>query len=347
MFKNIATIIRSACRSRLLVATLLGFMSQVATAQCLTNGLLQGVNLAGAEFNSGKLPGKINKDYLYPNQADLDYIVALGGNVIRLPFRWERIQPTLFGELAPAELRNLNAVVAAAKERQLCVILDVHNYGNFGKDTIGSAEVPVDAFHDLWTRLAKQFTDPEATIFGLMNEPAKLPIALWATTAKSTVTALRDAGATNIILVPGGRWSGVHEWFKQINGTSNAEALSDLHDPLGKTWIEAHQYADSNYSGMGQECINPERFEKMFTPLSAWAKKNGQKLFLGEFGVPPNENCLAALNEIFKQMHASDRWRGNTYWAAGRWWGGYPFSIQMKNGVEPAQTKILREYFAN
>jgi endoglucanase len=321
--------------------------SQLALAQCMNEKGLKGVNLAGAEFNSSKLPGKLNKDYLYPNQADLDYILALGGNVIRLPFRWERIQPLLFGELAPAELLNLKSVVTAANKIHLCVILDIHNYGSYGKDPIGTDAVPVEAFHDLWTRLAAQFSDPEKTVFGLMNEPAKMKIGLWASTAQSTVSEVRKSGAKNIILVSGGRWSGVHEWFKKIDGISNADAFDALEDKLARTWLEVHQYADSNFSGMGRECIGPDRFEKMFISLSSWAKKNNQKLFLGEFGVSQDANCLVALSEILKHVNDSDIWRGSTYWAAGRWWGNYPFSIQMKEGVEPPQTIALRKYFSN
>jgi endoglucanase len=326
---------------------LLASLSPMALAGCLNENGLRGVNLAGAEFNGDKLPGKVNKDYLYPNLDDLDYVVALGGNVIRLPFRWERIQPRLLEELDLAELLNLKAVVKAAKERNLCVILDIHNYGGYRKAVIGSEEVPIAAFHDVWNRLAAQFTDPETTILGLMNEPSALTIATWAPIAQSTVNELRNSGATNLILVSGGRWSGVHEWFKKFGPLSNAEAFSGFQDKFGRTWLEVHQYADANYSGMGQDCISPDRFEKMFTPISIWAKANKQKLFLGEFGVPVNDNCLMVLSEILKQISHNDSWVGSTYWAAGRWWGPYPFSIQSRDGVEPKQTTALRKYFSD
>lgn len=334
---------RSAKRVALLLA-LLAVLPLPVSAQCLTKNALRGVNIAGAEFNSGKLPGVLNKDYLYPDNRDLDYAVAVGANVIRLPFRWERLQPELMGKFDAFELGNLTRVVKAANSRNLCVILDVHNYGEFGKYPIGSNEVPVTAFHDLWRRLAAKFTDPDNTIFGLMNEPAKMPIALWATTAQSTILEIRKENSRNIILAPAGRWSGAHEWFKKFDGVSNAEAFSKLNDPEQRTWIELHQYADTYFSGTEKTCINPDRFKKIFTPIAAWAQSSNIKFFLGEFGVPQSENCLAGLTEILEQVADTSVWSGWTYWAAGRWWGDYPMSIQPKDGVEPPQVRILRKY---
>lgn len=317
------------------------------SAQCLSQNVLRGVNIAGAEFNASKLPGLLNKDYLYPNNKDLDYVVTMGGNVIRLPFRWERLQPELFGSFDSFELGNIKRVVAAANIRGLCVILDVHNFGGYGKNAIGSSEVPVTAFHDLWRRIALIFSDPENTIFGLMNEPAAMSIALWATTAQSTILEIRKENSRNIILAASGRWSGAHEWFKKFDGVSNAEAFSKLSDPENRTWIELHQYADTNFSGTEQTCINPDRFKKLFTPLTEWSQSKKIKFYLGEFGVAQNENCLANLSEILIQISDTTVWGGWTYWATGRWWGSYPMSIQIKDGVEPPQVKILREYIKN
>ena len=53
-----------------------------------------GVNLAGAEFGS-RLPGTYNTDYTYPTTAEINYFVGKGMNTFRVPFRWERVQPTL------------------------------------------------------------------------------------------------------------------------------------------------------------------------------------------------------------------------------------------------------------
>ena len=324
----------------------LALMSPViASAQCMTDGPLRGVNISGAEFNSGRIPGVLNKDYAYPNAADIEYIKSTGANIIRLPFRWERVQPELFKPLDQKELRQISGVVSKANESGMCVILDVHNYALYRGQTIGSEAVPNDAFFDLWKRLAVEFNDPDKTIYGLMNEPEKIGIEQWAPIAQQAVDEIRKAGAKNIILAPGGRWSGAHEWMKQRGATSNAEAFADFKDPLHRTWLEAHQYADPNFSGTKQECVAPEKLKKIFDDLSDWARKHHQKLFVGEFGVAGNDACLTTLDAMLKAMDDEKVWRGWTYWAAGRWWGNYPMSVQPKDGQDAPQMGVLKKYF--
>jgi endoglucanase len=50
------------------------------------------VNLAGADFGEGNLPGTFDVDYTYPTFEEVDYFVGKGMNVFRIPFRWERLQ---------------------------------------------------------------------------------------------------------------------------------------------------------------------------------------------------------------------------------------------------------------
>ena len=60
-----------------------------------------GVNLSGAEFGQTSLPGTFGSDYTYPTSAEVDYYKSTGMNFIRLPFRWERLQPTNSAVLIP------------------------------------------------------------------------------------------------------------------------------------------------------------------------------------------------------------------------------------------------------
>ncbi len=320
------------------------FSMPSVAATCDQNAVLKGANIAGAEFNADQLPGILFKNYVYPNNVELDYFASFGVTVIRLPFLWERIQPTLFGELAPAELQNISTAVALAKSNGMCVILDVHNYGAYRGKAIGSTQVPVKAFIDLWIRLAEQFDDASTTAFDLMNEPFNLPVDQWASVAQQTVNAIRKQGAKNVILVAGGRWSGVHDWFSEAGGVSNAHAFAAFHDPEQRTLIEVHQYADANNSGTGQQCVAAGNFHSMFDKITAWARTNGQRLFLGEFGVPANRQCLEALDVMLSHTQDPSVWRGWTYWAAGQWWGKYPLSIEPQNGRDAPQTAVLKKY---
>lgn len=54
-----------------------------------------GVNIAGGEFfDPVKTPAPIySKNFTYPTQAELQYFAGKGMNVVRIPFRWETLQP--------------------------------------------------------------------------------------------------------------------------------------------------------------------------------------------------------------------------------------------------------------
>ncbi|MBC7193616.1 glycoside hydrolase family 5 protein [Marinobacter sp.] len=329
-----------------LAGLMLSLCSLPVFAVCLENQDLRGVNLAGAEFNGAKRPGVMYKDYTYPSNGEMDYYANKGVNAIRLPVRWERVQRELFAELNEQEMAAIGKTLAAARERGICLILDIHNYGTYNDMPIGSAEVPVEAFHDLWLRIADALDNPRYLVLDLMNEPFTLDIAFWGQVAQSTVNALREAGADQLIFVSGGRWSGVHEWSKTISGASNSGTFADFSDPLGRTVLQVHQYADQYYSGTKNTCHEPAHFNGMFASIEKWAQDNDQQLFLGEFGVPKSDTCLASLDRMLSLMEDSNVWRGWTYWAGGAWWGGYPLSIAPKNGSDAAQMEVVAPYLS-
>lgn len=328
----------------LILLLTLGLYASLTRAGCLDQTYLRGVNSAGAEFNSKKLPGIANKDYTYPTAAELNYIAAQGANVIRLPFRWERLQPALFAPLDAAEQARLQDTLDMAATRGLCVILDVHNYAKYADQALANNSNLQNAFVDLWLRIASTFPSSSHIAFGLMNEPRYIPIGDWAALAKRTLASLRNAGSQHLILVAGGHWSGLHDWFVVRDGHSNASAFANLRDPLNRTLIEVHQYADANYSGTGTECLAAEHFDSRFQLIVAWAQEHQQTLFLGEFGVAQNPTCLATL-EHFLNLMDNPTWRGWTYWATGRWWGNYPLALNTNSPTPSPQWPLLQAHF--
>ncbi|GGY74390.1 cellulase [Cellvibrio zantedeschiae] len=316
----------------------------LAAAHCLNQERLTGVNLSGAEFNSSKLPGTPYKDYTFPTEAELTYVAAQGANVIRLPFRWERVQPSAMGALASAELKRIQGTVASASAKGLCVILDVHNYAKYYSQTLNGDAALQNAFVDLWQRMAIVFSDPKQTAFGLMNEPSYMPREEWASLAKRTLSELRNAGSTNMVFIAGGHWSGLHDWFSPAVGLSNANLFADVNDPLKRTVLEVHQYADKDFSGSGSTCRAVNEFDPFFTKVTEWAKVNRQKFFLGEFGMPQTPECMLAL-ERFLSLMTGPEWKGWTYWAAGGWWGKYPLAVNTGSATPSQQWPIMQKYF--
>ncbi|MGB7195507.1 MAG: glycoside hydrolase family 5 protein [Collimonas pratensis] len=326
-----------------IAAMVAALLCQPSMASCLDGKPLAGVNLSGAEFAAEKLPGKVFTDYVYPDLDEMRQFQSMGMNTFRLPFLWERLQPQLFGELDQAELQRIKDSVAAASSIGVCLILDVHNYGQYRGNPIGSPQVPRAALVDLWQRLLVNFKDPANVTFDLMNEPAKLPTAEWAATAQETLSALRRKGSRHLIMVPGGGWSGAHSWYAKDGLVSNADAFRFFHDPLNNYMIEVHQYADADFSGTGNDCVDPARLSAIMADVALWATSTRRRLFLGEFGVPANQPCLAALAAMMDAIKGNSAWGGWTYWAAGQWLATYPFSVQPDGSGERPQMSILKQ----
>lgn len=336
--------IRSMCRCILVAFLFWASLTGSALAGCMDQGRLLGVNLSGAEFGSKRLPGLIYRDYIYPSRGDLAYFKSVGMNVIRVPFRWERVQRVLNGPLESADLEQLRRVVGWGHELGLCILLDLHNYGAYNGQPLGSAGLPVSAFIDVWLRLHQAFDDPATVAFGLMNEPSAISVPLWLKIAQETVLALRRAGAGNLLMVPSGRWSGAHEWAKTYDGVSAAVEFRNFQDPLNNFVIELHQYADANYSGTGSTCVGVDQLRQIMSRVTLWATQERRRFFLGEFGTNTSAGCMAALRTLVESMQDRNAWLGWTYWSAGPWWGGYPLSIEPVGDREAAQLTLLRMF---
>jgi endoglucanase len=293
-----------------------------------------GVNQAAAEFGTN-IPGVFDTDYTYPKTASLDYFFAKGLNSIRLPFKWERVQRTLNGELDATELARLNATVDyITRTKGGFAVLDVHNYARYGQALIGSAEVPDSAFADFWKKLSLVFKDNNKVQFGLMNEPYGLPTEQWLRSANAAIAAIRSAGAKNLIYVPGVAWSGAHSWMLNWYGTSNSVVMKGVVDPENNFAIEVHQYFDTDSSGQSTTCMSETIGVERATEFTNWCKQNHLKAYLGEFASGANPTCATAVDKLLKYMEEnSDVWVGWAWWAAGPWWGESYVST-----IEPSPT---------
>ncbi|MBN9050298.1 MAG: glycoside hydrolase family 5 protein [Rhizobiales bacterium] len=303
---------------------------------------LTGVNIAGAEFNGRKIPGVPNRDYFYPAKATIDYVASKRMTSIRVPFLWERMQPQLNGPLESEELRRLDEVVRYAIGKRLYVVLDLHNYAYYRQKVIGSPDVPVTALADIWKRLAIHFRDSPLVGFGLMNEPKGLLTETWLSAANAAIAAIRNTGASNTIFVPGNGWTGAHSWLSTRYGAPNGDVMLGVVDPANNYVYEVHQYLDSNYSGTHAACRSETVGVDTLQLFTQWARQNGKRAYLGEFGVGADPVCLGALNAMLTFIDENrDVWVGWSYWAAGAWPPSYFTSVQPVNGVDRPQMSVL------
>lgn len=308
----------------------------------------RGISLSGAEWGEKlPFPGVYGKDYVYPSVASTAYYQAKGMNLMRVGFRWERLQPVLMGELDPAELARLREFVDGTTARGLHVLLDPHNYAAYKEVHIGRPEVPIAAFADFWRRLALQFKGQGKVQFGLVNEPRNMPTETWAEAAQAAIDAIRGTGATNLITLPGNGYTGAWSWFESTwYGTPNADVMGRVRDPLDHMLIEVHQYFDKDGSGTHADCVSPEIGAQRLQRFTAWLKAHKRRALLAELGGGANAVCEQAVTGALLHLQANaDVWAGWLWWAGGPTWGDYFLSLEPhSDGRDKPQMRWLSPF---
>ena len=313
-----------------------------------------GVNLAGAEFGATVLPGTYGTNYIYPNFAEVDYYMRKGMNTFRLPFRWECLQHTQLAALDADELKRMDTFVKYATAKGAYVIIEPHNFQRYYPDPnnfqssaqglVGSA-VPDAAFADFWSKLASNYKSNSLVIFNLMNEPNTMPTAQLVTSENAAIAAIRNAGAKNLILVPGNQWTGAWTWSETWYNGANSEYMLNIVDSGNNIAFEVHQYMDDDGSGgsSGISGNDPLIGAKRLANFTNWLKEHKLKGFLGEFAVANSRIGNAdvgdeVIENLLKHLEAnSDVWLGWTWWAGGPWWGDYQFTLEPTNLGQPDQ----------
>jgi len=298
---------------------------------------LMGINLASPCFGSN-VPGTFNKDYTYPNRDHFKKYADMGMNLVRLPFKWERMQRELNGGLDAAELKRMDDCFKWAEELKMYIFPDMHNYlrrkVNGKEQLIGSSGCPTSAFIDFWVKMAKHYKGHKA-LFGydIMNEPYPIQPS-WAGIAQQTYDAIQKVDDI-FVLVNGGHWANAHGWEKKNPGF-----------PLkGDNIIyQAHCYTDSNAGGLfpnRSEQINPQIGVQRLKEWVEWLKKHNAMGLLGELSAPYNmPTAITALNEQTKYMIKEKI--PMTYWAGGPWWTATAANGIEVNGVFRAPINDIR-----
>jgi endoglucanase len=355
---------------------------------------IYGVNLAGGEFNDayikkvnlslyGNLPvgAKVpygGGRYYYPSKPQeanpanrhlqMDYFFNKGVRIMRLPIKWERVQPELYGPLyyGPDEpftssndldmRRILECIDYWTNTLGGYVLLDLHNYMGYTKRVIDPATglmisqygkikydstigLDVYALVDVWLKFANLFADNTKVWFGIMNEPSGdgATARRNSRNMQTVVNMIRSrTPARNKILVAGSSFSNCRKWV--LNG--NADAFNEFYDPLDNFAFEPHNYIDPDQSGTKGTCVIQTMTNNQMTDITEWARPLGFKILMGEVagGNPTTagqENCAYSVPVGYQYMQDNaDVWIGWTTWA-----GGFPASYMFS--LEPSGNNYL------
>jgi endoglucanase len=308
-----------------------------------------GVSLAGPEFGTHRAgfsnlsPGTVGRDYTYNHEPTYAYFCKQGLKLLRIPVRWERLQPNLGQKLDEAQLKLLRTAIGWAGQHGGVAIIDVHNYGRYFlkrpsgvRECIidevidGAAPVSRQHFADLWGRLAEAFKDEAAVAaYGLMNEPHDMGTSSWKAISQAAVDGVRQHDKRKLILVAGDDWSSAAR-FVRANGP-----WAWVKDPSDNVAYEAHCYFDQDGSGKYKLSYQDElradaglaaRGVERLAPFVGWCRVNQARGFLGEFGCPAEAGWLKVLADFLKALGRADM--AGCWWAAGEWWKDYPLSLQ-------------------
>jgi len=192
---------------------------------------------------------------------------------------------------------------------------------------IGNTSDPTAAttaqFGVFWGELAGRFKNNSKVIFGLMNEPHDMPTSLILENDQAAITAIRKAGAKNLIIAPGNGYTGGHSWTQNTGSTGgddpSSEWLYKIADPLNNTAFDIHEYLDSDFSGGHLNCSSLA--SSMLAPLTAWLKQYSFKAMITEFGAANTTECAPYITDIIDYMADNEEYIGWTAWAAGPFWG--------------------------
>ncbi len=169
----------------------------VAEAHPPTATSMRGLNLAAGAMDGNanfgpNSPGTYGTHYCYPDAPDLQYLKGRGFNLVRMPFKWERVQvrsassPNADPSLKSSEVTRLKSAMTAAAQVGMKVIPSVQNYGGYifstsvfgtpNEGKIGSSKLSIAAYAAFCKRLASALKGyPGYGGLDIMNEPWSMP----------------------------------------------------------------------------------------------------------------------------------------------------------------------------
>lgn len=285
-------------------------------SQLYSQGFFVGAAVSGMEFGGGPY---------VPSTSVFDYMLTKGITMFRLPFTWEELQPTLYGPLSTTILSDINGLVNHCAGQGQKIILDIHNFGTYNGQNIGTTAVPIAAFANVWQQLSLYYKgNPGIGGYDLMNEPVSIPYMTWNAAAQAAITAIRNNNDSTWILVEGIDYSAAPQWLLYNTGLS-------VTDPCNNFTYTPHCYANANNDGTYQQSYaadgaNPDVMVQRWHNPQGWALQRGVPLCWGEGGVPYYDpNWLVVLDRHLSYLQGNGT--PGLLWSSGAWSHGYPLSL--------------------
>ena len=294
-----------------------------------------GVTLSGAEG--------VGSDYSRPTQSELQYYASKGVELIRLEVRWDKLQPDLNGPFNADEVSWIERFVSQAHALGVSVDLDLHQRADYDDLNLGQDGIPPASLVDFWTKFAtvlKKDQVPGICGFGIANEPnhERDDLGHWPEQANAVIAAITAVDSKHFIFVGEDQWDSSFSW--------NAAQARQIHG--SQVVFEAHSYWDKGYAGNYQPDLPPSDPEAVgvnnLRPFVDWCHQTNNQCFVGEFGVPPDERWLTALDAALRYMQRSRVF--GAYWAGGPGYNDILSIEPSASGRDAPQMGVLQKYLA-
>ncbi|KAL5345480.1 hypothetical protein ACLOAV_009230 [Pseudogymnoascus australis] len=336
-------------KTSFLLATAVAGTAVAMPATRATGTQFAGVNIAGFDFGMLIDGSQDLSQVQVPNGDQMTHFASDdNSNIFRLPAGWHFLTNNKGGDsLDDNNFGQYDTLVQACLATGAHCILDLHNYARWDGEIIGQGGPADDALVSFWTALATKYAKEDQIIFGIMNEPHDMPdITTWAATIQAVVTAIRNAGATNqLILLPGDNFTSAEDFVN--NGS--LDALVAVENPDGTTTgliFDVHKYLDSDNSGKDVECVS-NGIEEAYAPLADALRSISRQALLSETGGGNTDSCLqyvCAQNDYLDEN--SDVYLGYVGWAAGAFWDDYELTLVPTQNGDSWTDKPLMQCFA-
>jgi len=304
--------------------------------------VMQGVMVSGAEFGcySSTCDPWANS-YTWDLTGAGKWYTDRGMKLLRIPFRWERMQQGFGSSLNTTELTYLKSVVTTFLGYGATVIIDVHNYGRYSGSICGQAAgCTTTNYYDFLKALVNQDTwvNNANVWFGIMQEPFNQSATTWHSTANSALANIRSIPASNKVIISAARYDRSYNWYKSGDGWGVANSALTINDT--NFAVEAHMYYDTDYSGSNWDCINATVGSVGLGSFTSWLRTKGYMGIVTETGGSYYNTCLKALDNTMTYIESnSDVYLGYTLAATGPWrhLDTDPTCLYAENGITPIQ----------
>lgn len=211
-----------------------------------------------------------------------------GFDSVRIPIRWSahaKLQPPY--TIDPNFFDRVDWAVEQALSRGLVVVINIHHYDELVADPAAQEE----RFLAIWRQIAEHYADyPPQLLFELLNEPHDaLDMPTWYALYTKALAIVRESNPTRDVIIGGGNWNSIGGLYGLILPPDDPHIIATFHyySPFefthqGAEWVSgASRWLGTPWNGTEAD---KAAIEKDLDEAVAWAKENGRRLFMGEFG---------------------------------------------------------------